>query len=70
MNVKSTLLLVILAAAAGIWYWKGDEWGPRIGLPSQAPLPVESPSLQALSEHLTRGQIARIEIAGDLLGDG
>jgi hypothetical protein len=41
MNVKSTLLLVILAAAAGLWYWKGDEWGPKVGLPSHAPPSVD-----------------------------
>ncbi len=43
MNSKSTLVLILLAAAAGVWLWKGDEWGPKIGLkPSHPETPVSA----------------------------
>ena len=65
MNSKSTLALLVLASAAGVWFWKGDEWGPRIGLPSASPPAVESKSLTALTENFTPEKITSIEIVGD-----
>ena len=65
MNLKSTLLLVLLACGAGLWLWKGDDWGPKIGLPSNTPAQSDSKSLTALTDHFTPKQIARIEIVAE-----
>ena len=32
MNWKSTIALLVLASAAGVWLWKGDDWSPKIFL--------------------------------------
>jgi len=63
--MKTTLLLVIVAAAAGLWLWKGDEWGPSIGLPAHNAAAPPSPSATAIDEHFKLGKITRIEIAGE-----
>jgi len=60
MNWKSTLLLVILAAAAGAWLWKGDAWVPALA-PKTAP--VDPAALAALEADFTPATITRIEIA-------
>src|SRR5437660_6599927 len=65
MNSKSTLALLLLAALAGLWLWKGDDWGPRIGLPSHKTAPLQSTSLDALTKQFTAEKISRVEIVGD-----
>jgi hypothetical protein len=59
MNWKSTLLLLILAGAAGAWLWKGDEW-----LPPWAPqsTPADSPTVTAFERDFTPANIVYIEI--------
>ena len=32
MKMKSTLVLVLLAGVTALWYFKGDAWGPAIGI--------------------------------------
>src|SRR5579883_1361348 len=59
MNWKSTVVLVILAAAAGVWLWKGDEWVPSLAPPSPPP---DEPALTALEADFTPSTIARLEI--------
>ena len=65
MNWKSTVCLVLLASSAGVWLWKGDDWSPKLGLPTNASAPVESPSLATLTKNFTPEKIGRIEIVGD-----
>ena len=62
MNWKSTLVLVVLAGVAGLWLWKGDEWGPEIGL---IPTHTEPPPSEAIRtvDAFTPAAITRIEIA-------
>lgn len=64
MHTKSTLLLVVLAAAAGLWLWKGDAWGPSLGLPSRAAA-APSPSIDLLTNRFTKDKVTRIEIVGE-----
>jgi hypothetical protein len=69
MHWKSTLLLVALAAGAGAWYFKGDDWAARVGL-RPAPAAAESPSLAVLADKLTPAAVTRVEVpqpAGDPL---
>ena len=61
MHWKSTLLLVVLAAGAGAWYFKGDDWAARLGL-REAPPAVESPSLAVLADKLTPAAVTRVEV--------
>jgi hypothetical protein len=60
MNWKSTLALVILAAGAGLWLWKGDAVAPRLA-PKAAP--PDSPALAALEADFTPVAITRVEVA-------
>jgi hypothetical protein len=48
-----------LAAAAGLWLWKGDEWAPATA-PRSAP--PDAPALASLESDLTPGSLTRIEI--------
>ena len=59
MNLKSTFALLILAAAAGFWLWKGDELVPRLA-PKGAP--ADTPTVTALETDFTPEKITRIEI--------
>ena len=58
MNWKSTIALVILAAVAGVWLWKGDEWGSRLGLRRAAPADT--------SENCVKGVVKDIAYMGDM----
>ena len=52
MNGKATLILVLLAGAAALWFFKADAWGPHIGIKPTHPEPARSISasnLEALS---------------------
>ena len=60
MNWKSTVALIILVAAAGVWLWKGDEWAPSTA-PNAAP--PDPSALTALEGDFAAGTITRIEIA-------
>lgn len=61
MHWKSTLLLVVLAAGAGAWYFRGDDWAARVGL-RDAPAAAESPSLAVLADKLTPAAVTRVEV--------
>ena len=60
MNWKSTLLLVILAAGAGVWLWKGDAWAPATAPKAAPPDPA---ALAALEADFTAAAVTRIEVA-------
>lgn len=60
MNWKTNLALVLLAAGAGVWLWKGDEWVPALA-PKVAPPDPEA--VAALETDLTPAALARVEIA-------
>jgi hypothetical protein len=60
MNWKSTLVLVVLAAGAGAWFWYGDVWVPWTA--PKAP-PADPPALAALEAALTPDALTRIEVA-------
>ncbi|MFO0803593.1 MAG: DUF4340 domain-containing protein [Gemmataceae bacterium] len=59
MNLKSTILIVALAAGAGLWLWKGDDWTAK------SAAPAESKSLAALDADFQPGKLTRIEITGE-----
>ncbi len=48
MNTKSTLALVLLAAAAGVWFFMGDELAPKLGMRPTQPEPAKSEAAVAL----------------------
>jgi len=62
MKVKSSLALIALAGLAALWYFKGDAWGPAIGIRPAHTEPPKSPAASTL-EALTPAAISRIEIA-------
>jgi hypothetical protein len=62
MNSKTTLALVVLAGLAGVWVWKGDAWGPRVGIGPDHPEPPKSDALRLL-DGLTPAAISRVEVA-------
>ncbi|MDY3563698.1 DUF4340 domain-containing protein [Gemmata sp. JC673] len=59
MNWKSTLLLVTLAAGAGVWLFKGDEWFPKLAPRPAAP---DSAALASVETDLTPEAITRVEV--------
>ena len=61
MNWKSTLALVLLAGAAGAWFFQGDAWKPKLGLgPTH---PEQAPSSVAKSiDSLTPNDITAIKV--------
>jgi hypothetical protein len=59
MNWKSTLALVILAAGAGVWLWKGDAWVPGTA-PTAAP--PDPPALAALEADVGPATLTRVEV--------
>ena len=61
MNAKSTLALVVLAAAAGLWFFKGDSWGPSVGLEPAHQEPPKSHAISVLDK-LTPALIQRVEV--------
>jgi hypothetical protein len=62
MNWKSTLALVVLAGVAGLWFFKGDDWGQSVGLKPAHPEPAKSVAVGAL-DALKPGALTRVEIA-------
>jgi hypothetical protein len=60
MNWKTNLLLVVLAAGAGAWLWKGDALVPRLAPKSAPPDPH---ALTALEADFAPASITRIEIS-------
>ncbi len=69
MNWKSTIALVLLAGAAGAWFFQGDAWKPKLGL---GPVHSEpTPSVAARSiDSLAPADITSIKVtfaAGDPL---
>jgi hypothetical protein len=64
MNSKSTLALVLIAAVGGVWIWKGDAWGPKIGLKAGH---AETPPSQgaAILDSLSPAALTKIELIYD-----
>src|SRR5687768_3581522 len=62
MSWKSTLLLVLLASAAGAWFFVGDEVAPRLGIHPANPEPVHSTAVAAL-DGLAAEEIVSISVA-------
>src|SRR5438552_17781763 len=59
MNWKSPIALVIRAAAAGVWLWKGDAWAPNF---ARKAAPADPPALAAFEADFTPASITRVEI--------
>lgn len=64
MNSKSTVALILLATVAAVWLWKGDDWGPKLGV---KPRHVEPPpsAAAAILDSLTPAKVMRVEITFD-----
>ena len=62
MNVKSTAMLVLLASAAALWYFKGDAWGPAVGI-KPAHREAAKSAAEAELDDLTPAAINHVEIA-------
>ncbi|HSQ57663.1 MAG TPA: DUF4340 domain-containing protein [Gemmata sp.] len=62
MSWKSTLILVLLAAGAGAWFFLGDEVAPRIGLNPANPEPTKSAAI-AILDGLKAQDITAVKIA-------
>ena len=62
MNSKSTLALVVLAGVAALWFFKGDAWGPHIGIKPAHPEPPKSTATVTL-DGLSPAAINKVEIA-------
>jgi hypothetical protein len=61
MNWKSTVALLILAGAAGAWFFKGDAWLPRLGIEPARP-DRASPAARAL-DALSPDDITAVRVA-------
>lgn len=61
MNAKSTAVLALLASAAGLWYFKGDAWGPAVGIKPAHHEPAKSAAESQL-DGLTSAAINHVEI--------
>jgi hypothetical protein len=61
MNGKTTLALVLVACLAGVWLWKGDEWGPKIGLKPAHAETSPSPAA-AILDSLSPTTLSRVEV--------
>lgn len=59
MNWKSTVALVILTTAAGLWLWKGDAWAPKTAPKTAPPDPAE---LAKLETDFTPAAVTKIEV--------
>ncbi len=67
MSWKSTLALVLLAGAAGAWYFLGDELAPKVGINPARPEPPKSAAATAL-DAVTPDAVTKVEVtppAGD-----
>ena len=62
MNVKSTAMLVLLASAAALWYFKGDAWGPAVGI-KPAHREAAKSAAESQLDDLTPAAINHVEIA-------
>ena len=54
MNLKSTIALVILAAAVGVAIWQGGRFAPKIGLAPEPEPPAKGKSVQLLAAIVPR----------------
>jgi hypothetical protein len=62
MNFKSTLALLIVAAAGGIWYWFGPEISARLGWSTPPAASSSQKILDFLKKDLEAGKLTRIEV--------
>lgn len=63
MHWKSTLILILLAAGAGAWLWKGDDWAVKWGWrPAPEPALADSSSVQFLEQQVLPETLTSIEI--------
>ena len=61
MNSKSTLALLLLAGVAALGFFKGDAWGPHIGIKPAHREPPKSTATGTL-DALSPGAINKVEI--------
>src|SRR5262245_31052077 len=67
MNLKTTLVLLVLAVAGGSWFYVTQKSGtpplpPSLGLTTTPAGSAPAATLTVLEEELTPGKITRIEI--------
>src|SRR5689334_20373388 len=61
MNVKSTAVLVLLAGVAALLYFKGDAWGPAVGITPAHREPAKSAAESQL-DGLAPAAIKHVEV--------
>lgn len=61
MNLKSTVLLIVLALGIGALIWFGDSLAPKAGLAPQPEPPAKGKSAQALAE-IVPGEITSLTV--------
>jgi hypothetical protein len=62
MNLKTTLVLLILAVAGGVFYVFGPTLGPVLDLSDQSAASADAGTPQILADELTADKLQRIEI--------
>src|SRR5579883_1192894 len=64
MRWFTTFLLLLLVAGGAFWLWKGDEVGPKLGLPTGGPAAEDEPSeaRKVLAEQLTPEKVRKIDL--------
>src|SRR5437870_4504374 len=66
MNLRTTVILLVLAGLGGLTWWLGPKVAPRVGLTPKPINPAGAGSPDVLDRRLTRDTITRIEVrAGD-----
>lgn len=62
MNVKTTLVLLVLVAAGGVAYWLAPDLSGRLGLAPAQPTAADAGTLRTLQDELIPEKLERIDV--------
>ncbi|MBY0523462.1 MAG: DUF4340 domain-containing protein [Gemmataceae bacterium] len=65
MNLKTTLVLLVLVVAGGLLFWVGPTLPPQFGFLGRAVPTDNQGSLKVLEDDLAEGKVQRIEVTRD-----